>query len=362
MTASRSSLGDKVVFYAPGDIRIEPMYDKPSPGKGEILVRVEACAVCGTDVKSFVHGNPHITPPQTIGHEFCGIIESLGSDVEGYLPGSRVVMATSMGCGTCRFCKEGRSNLCLHLEAIGFYCPGGMAPYLIIPERGVRLRHLVEVGDLDPVVASLAEPMSCVVNDVTRVPREEVENALVLGLGPLGFLHAVCLRDRGIDNIVCVEFPGRRFELAREFGFTVITPDEIDIRYRELSGGLGFDHVIVTAPAASVQEKAPMYARKRGFVSFFASLPQGSEMLNVNSRTIHYGELALYGVSDSTPDHVRQAVKILRSRQNEIRKLITHVLEMKNFIEGLDEIKKGNAVKVVLVPKLGSSTENIEQK
>lgn len=359
MTTFKTSLGDKVVFYAPGDVRIEPMYEKPVPDHGEILVRIEACAVCGTDVKSFVHGNPHIKPPQTIGHEFCGIIESLGSGVDGYVPRSRVVMATSMGCGKCRYCQEGRSNLCLDLKAIGFHCPGGMAPYLIIPERGGRLRHLVEVGDLDPVVASLAEPMSCVVNDVTRVPKEEVKNALILGLGPLGFLHAVCLRHRGIENIVCVEFPGRRFELAREFGFTAISPDEIDLRYRDLSNGYGFDHVIITAPVASVQEKAPMYARKRGYVSFFASLPVGAEMLTMNSRTIHYGELTIYGISDSTPHHVQQAVEILRARQNEIRKLVTHVLEMKNFKEGLDEIKKGNAVKVVLVPKLASETEDI---
>lgn len=355
MTSSKITCGDQVVFYAPEDVRIEPMFVRPTPKKGEVLVKVEACAICGTDLKSFHFGNPRIKPPQTMGHEFCGIIDELGPDVFEYQKGQRVVMATTMGCGSCWYCKQGYSNICPDVEAIGFHYPGAMAPYVIVPEKGVRQKHLVEVGTLDPVIASLAEPMSCVINNVTRVPANEVESVLLLGLGPLGLLHAVCLKQWGVQQIVCVEYPGLRFEIARQMGLIVLSPDEIDSKYLELSQGRGFDLVIITAPSQAVQAKAPDYARKRGYVSYFASLPAGSEMLSMNSRTIHYKELMLYGTSDSTPQHVQQGVEILRQAESEVRTLITHTPAMSQFQEALTDISEGRAVKVVLLPSGESS-------
>ncbi|HWQ31057.1 MAG TPA: zinc-binding dehydrogenase [Negativicutes bacterium] len=193
--------------------------------------------------------------------------------------------------------------------------------------------------------------MSCAINDISRVPGEELKSALVIGLGPLGLLHAVCLRERGVENIVCVARPGRRADKARELGFgKVMSPDEIDECYKELTGGEGFDLVIITAPTNEVQGKAPMYAKKGGYVSYFASLPVGDEMLSVNSRTIHYNELVLYGTSDSTVKHVEAAVKLLQKNPEGFRPLITHIMPFSDFHRAMEEIKGGNAVKIVLVP------------
>ena len=158
------------------------------------------------------------------------------------------------------------------------------------------------------------------------------------------------LREKGIKNIVCVELPGKRFDMAKEMGFTTISPEQLDKGYKELSGGEGFDLVIITAPHNGTQEKAPMYARKGGYVSYFASLPVGDEMLNMNSRTIHYNELIMYGTSDSTVKHVHQAVNLLKKNSEGFRALITHIMTMSDFHLAMDEIKAGNAVKIVLVP------------
>lgn len=341
---------DSVVFYAPGDVRIEPIREVPVPKKGEALIKVEACAICGTDLKSFGFGNPRIKPPQVMGHEFCGTIIEVGEGVADYRVGQRVVMATTMGCGDCPYCRRGWSNLCVSPEAIGFHYPGAMGPYVIIPEKGVRLRHLVDVGDLEAVVASLAEPISCVINNLSHVPTGEIRSALILGLGPLGLLHAICLAHQNAEKIVCVDFPGKRADLARELGMIVCSPEEIDQQYLSLTNGCGFDLVAITAPDAVLQGKAPIYARKRGYVSYFASLPTGNEMLAINSRTLHYNELVLYGTSDSTPQHVAAGVSILRERESDIRKLITHILPMGDFHEGITTLKTGNAIKVVLIP------------
>lgn len=345
-----SSIGNCVKYYAPKDVRIEEMKEIPKISIGEVLVKIEACAICGTDIKSFVNGNPRIKPPQVMGHELCGTIVELGEGVENYKIGQRVTMATTIGCGDCYYCNKGKTNLCRSAEAMGFNYAGAMAPYAVIPAKAVKQNHLVDIGDLDATIASLSEPMSCAMNDINRVPEEELENVLVWGLGPLGMLHALCAREKGVKNIVCVAFPGKRSDMAKDMGLTVLTPDEIDGKFKELSKVEGFDLVLITAPNNEVQSKATLYARKGGYVSYFASLPVGDEMLSMNSRTIHYNELVLYGTSDSTVKHVQAAVDLLRKNPEGFRPLITHVMPFSDFHKAIDEIKAKNAVKIVLVP------------
>jgi L-iditol 2-dehydrogenase len=342
--------GLSVVYYAPKDVRLEAMSSIPSAGPGEVVVKIEACAICGTDIKSYFNGNPRIKPPMTMGHELCGTIFELGSGAAGYSVGQRVTMATTIGCGECFYCKKGKTNMCKSAEAIGFHYPGAMVPYVKIPAKAVRQKHLVDVGKLDATVASLSEPMSCAINNLTRFPQEQMESALIIGLGPLGILHAVAARERGIKNICCVEFPGKRMDMAKQLGFPTVAPDEIEARYKEMSNGEGFDLVVLTAPHNASQGKAPMFARKGGYVSFFASLPVGDEMLTINSRTIHYNELIVYGTSDSTVKHVQDAVSLLQANPEGFKPLITHVMPMGDFHKAMDEIKAGNAVKIVLIP------------
>ncbi len=339
-----------VVYYAPKDVRLEAMSSPPSVETGEVLIKIESCAICGTDIKSYFKGNPRIKPPMTMGHEFCGIIVEIGSGVTEYRRGQRVTMATTIGCGECYYCKKGKTNLCRSAEAMGFHYPGAMAPYIKIPAKAVRQKHLVDVGDLYAEVAALSEPMSCAINNISRFPQEELESVLIIGLGPLGILHAVTLRERGVRNICCVEFPGKRFDMMKQLGFTMVLPDEIEGKYRDLSNGEGFDLVVVTAPHNPSQGKAPMFARKGGYVSFFASLPPGDEMVTINSRTIHYNEIILYGTSDSTVKHVEEAVRLLKANPEGFKPLITHVLPFSDFHKAMDEIAAGNAVKIVLIP------------
>jgi L-iditol 2-dehydrogenase len=347
--AGRTSGGDSVVYYAPKDVRIERMDAPPKIESGDALIEVEACAICGTDIKSYTKGNPRIKPPMIMGHEFCGTVIESGK--HGPALGSRVVMATTIGCGTCEYCRKGRSNLCRQAQAIGFHYPGAMAPWVRIPARAIELGHLAEVGDLEAGVASIAEPLSCVMNGLGRLPMAEIKTVLVLGLGPLGLLHALSAKAKGAEKVVCVEFPGRRTELAKSLGFVVVAPESIDEAYKDLSGGEGFDLVVVTAPHNPTQAKSPMYARKGGYVSFFASLPPGDETLAINSRTIHYNELIVFGTSDSTPAHIREAVGLLKKNTAQFASLVTHKLPMASFVDAMDEIAAGNAVKVVLVPR-----------
>lgn len=348
MPPTEPPTGLAVVYHGPGDIRVEPM-DRPDCEAGGVLVAVEACAICGTDIKTWHHGNPRITPPNTMGHEFCGTI--VESRTDAWRPGQRITMATSIGCGTCRYCQAGRTNLCCDLRPIGFACPGAMATWVALPARAIEGGYLAEVGDLPAEIACLAEPTSCAVNDLSHVPTEEVRNALVIGLGPLGLLHTMLLAQRGLESLVACDTIAGRLDLARTLGATdCVPPAQLAEKTASTWTDGGFDLVVVTAPSGPAQADALQHARKGGYVSLFASLPKGSEMIEINTRTIHYNELYLFGSSDSTAEHVRRAVVALRAGQDAARRIVTSRLALEQFPRAMQRLDAKEDIKIVLHP------------
>jgi len=159
----------------------------------------------------------------------------------------------------------------------------------------------------------------------------------------------LALREYGTENVVCVSSPGLRRNIMEGLGFTVIGRDEVDDKYLDISGGDGFDLVVITAPSNPVQAEAVKYARKGGYVSYFASLPPGDEMITLNSRTLHYNELVLFGTSDSTAEHVKAAQTILRARKDALKQIVT-VMPMSDFAKGIEGLLNKSLVKVVLIP------------
>jgi L-iditol 2-dehydrogenase len=341
----------KIVYHGVKDLRLEETDKLPVCEDGGLLVKVEAFAICGSDIKAYNVGNPKIVPPRTVGHEFVGQVEE--SRAPGFARGDRVTMATTIGCGECHYCKRGKSNLCAEAKAMGFYYDGAMAEYMAIPALAVKNGNVVKVpGDIPAAVAAVVEPMSCVMNGLSRIPLDGLDYAVVIGLGALGLFHSIALRDAGVGHIVCCDFPGAKYDLAEGMGFTTVTPEALKERYRDLSGGLGFDLVVITAPAQSVQEAAPQYARKGGYVSFFASLPVASEKLTMSSRVLHYNELVYYGTSDSTSRHVERAIKLLSAQREVVGRVVT-VLPMEKYLDGYQGVAEMRYAKVVLTPPAG---------
>ncbi|MCL1927379.1 MAG: alcohol dehydrogenase catalytic domain-containing protein [Treponema sp.] len=338
----------RIVWYGIKDVRLETDAEIPKCEEGGVLIKTEAFSVCGTDVKAYNAGNTRLTHPQTVGHEFVGRIEE--SRTTAFSGGERVVMAPTIGCGECYYCKTGKRNLCAKPRSIGFQIPGAMAEYLSLPADAVTGGHLIKCPDDIPApVAAIAEPLSCVINGLSRVPVNTLNDVLIIGLGAIGLFHAISIRNAGAGNIITTDFPGNKVDIAKSLGFTVINPEEIKEKWKELSGGLGFELVIIAAPVQQVQETAPMYARKGGYVSYFASLPPEHEKISLSSRMIHYNELVLYGTSDSTPKHVEEAVKLLSERKDDFLKVIT-VLPMEQWLEAYQGVMDMRYAKVVLTP------------
>jgi L-iditol 2-dehydrogenase len=341
-----------VRFYKQNDIRIEDIAI-PKPESGGLLVKVEACTICGTDLKMYRKGNPRIKPPQTIGHEFVGEIVELGTDTKGFAVGQRVTMATSISCGTCAVCRSGYTNRCENLTPISYDYPGAFADYIAIPPAGVIGGNVIKVPESLGELAALAEPTSCVINSQVLAGVKMGDTVVVLGCGPLGAIHAQVARANGATKIIVTQRSDKRLQLAEMLDVDAIIDvkkeDAVDA-VMKLTGGSGADVVIVTAPEAQVQEQAVSMACKGGMINLFASLPAGESDLKIDSRLIHYRELFLSGASDSSPCHVELAVKLL-DRGFISEKIITHHLPLDNFIEGLTLMMDSQSLKVMIKPE-----------
>ena len=343
-----------VVFHAPGDVRVEDVPNAECPPLGA-LVKVEACAVCGSDMKAAAVGNVRIKPPRVMGHEFSGIVIEKDPAAEGgFKVGDRVVMATSVSCGTCYYCRRGYLNLCSDLAPMGFSYHGGMAGFVAIPARAVENGHvIVAPPSLSAEVAALAEPVSCAVNAVGQCGVKSGDVVLVIGGGPMGILNACVARASGASKIILSETSENRLRQYEQFKFTrLVNPVKENLKDLILAetGGIGADVVIVTAPAAAPQEQALDLVRKQGAVMLFASLPVGKSTLQVDSRLIHYKELRVLGSSDSTPDHVRKALQFLGSGEFPADKIITHRLPLDGIHQAFQLMHAGEALRVVLKP------------
>lgn len=342
-----------VVYHAPGDIRVETVA-VPSCGDGELRARVDACAVCGTDLKTQVHGNPRIKAPMVMGHEFTGLVETVGERVEGFSVGDRIVMATSISCGRCYYCGRGWPNLCADLAPMGFRYPGGMAEYTTIPARAIENGHVVKVPEgVVAEHAALAEPLSCTVNACENCNVRQGDTVVVIGAGPMGIMNACMAREFGAARVIVAEINDTRLKMCEPFGFDrLVNPDREDLAEAvgNETGGVGADVVIVAAPAAPPQEQAPDLVRKRGTVCLFASLPKGNSVLSLDSRPIHYGELRIVGTSDSTPAQVAKAVELISSGSIPVERLATHVLGLDDVFKAFELMQSGESLRVVLKP------------
>ena len=342
-----------IIYHAPKNIKLETI-DVPDCDEDQIRVKVDACAVCGTDLKSYLHGNPRIRAPQVIGHEFTGIIDTVGAKTKDFALGDRMVMATSISCGDCFYCKNSLSNLCINLAPMGFAYPGGMAEFVTIPKTALVNGHVVKVP---PTVkaehAALAEPLSCAVNCAENCNIQTSDTVVIIGAGPMGIMNACIAKNYGAEKIIIAEVNPTRLKSAESFNFDfLIDPSSSDLTQavKDATDGVGADVVIVAAPAVEPQEKALTLVRKHGTVCLFASLPTGGSTISIDSRIIHYGEIHLIGSSDSRPQHVAKAVDMIANKTISVDKLASHIIDMENIFEAFDLMQTGNAMRVVLTP------------
>ncbi|MGB9681850.1 MAG: zinc-dependent dehydrogenase [bacterium] len=341
------------VFYGPQDMRLEEV-PTPTPKEGELLLKVESCAICGTDVRIYYSGHHNVKPPQIIGHEISAVVAEIGDGVEGYSVGDRVTVVTEVGCGKCKYCLSGRVNLCTNFRAIGYNFPGGYAEYMVLPQEAVRQGNAIKIPqgtDLDEV--TLIEPLSCVLNGQEYLDIGFTDTVVVIGSGPIGCMHTAVARARGANKIILADIQAKRLEMAKPFGadlFVDSSQEDLVKIVKAETDGLGADVIIIAAPSGSAQEQAFQMIAKRGRISFFGGLPGDRPNITLNSNIVHYNEVSIYGAYASRHFQYYEAAKLLSSKRVDLGKLITHKLPLEDLVKGIELVRQGEALKVVVKP------------
>jgi len=341
------------VFYGPNDLRVEER-PVPTPAENELLLQVGACAICGSDLRTYRFGARNITGPVVTGHEVAGTIAGVGKSLQGPSVGDRVAVAPAVPCGECPYCLRGIETMCDNLRSIGYEFDGGFADYMIVPWSAVK------AGCVNPVPenltfeeATLAEPLACAINGQELLNVGSGDTVAILGAGPLGSMHAALARNRGASKIIISDVQEHRLELAKAFAVDAVidaTREDVTARVLEETGGAGASVVIVAAPSAKAQEQSLTLAAKHGRVSFFGGLPKTNPFASLNANLIHYRELFIMGAYGSMPRHNRQALELLASGQIRAASLIGLVVPLERIAEGFDAVAQGKVLKVVVRP------------
>ncbi|MCA9772938.1 MAG: alcohol dehydrogenase catalytic domain-containing protein [Myxococcales bacterium] len=188
----------------------------PEPGPGEVRVRVRACGICGTDLH-YQHDGLW-KPGHTPGHEMAGVLDALGEGAQGVKVGATVAVEPLRPCGTCRYCREGRAQICPDLKLYGIHLPGGLAEYMTVPAE----RVYPVPADLSPALAALAEPVAVVVHGLRRGGFAPGDRVLVIGAGSIGLLTTLAARALGAGEILVTARHPRQGELAKALGATEV--------------------------------------------------------------------------------------------------------------------------------------------
>lgn len=345
------------VFYGPLDLRLE---ERPVPqvGRGDVLVKVEACAICGTDIRIFHFGHRAISGPQILGHEIAGVIAAKGENVEGYEVGDRVVIDPIVSCGQCFFCQRGLTNLCLvfkeRTEAFGYYYPGGFAEYVLVPEKAVRRGNLLKFPEnLSFEEAAIAEPMACALNGQLLSQVGLGDRVLVIGAGPVGCMHVALAKVLGAIRVFVAEIQEARLSEAKRFGADrLVNPAKENLKDVILAEtqGIGPDVVIVAASSRKAQEEAIELVAPRGRVNFFGGLPKDDRFVSVDGNTVHYKELFIHGTSGATSSHIRTCLNLMSAGRIDGKAYISKVIGLDELPQMLQEIQKGPYLKVIVKP------------
>ncbi|WP_238015259.1 zinc-dependent dehydrogenase [Dactylosporangium sp. AC04546] len=345
----------KVVrFHAPGDVRIEDA-PEPAPGPGDVKIRVRACSTCGTDVKIFRFGHHHIVPPRVMGHEIAGEVVAVGDDVTGWQPGDRVQVIAAIPCGTCGECRRGRMTVCPNQVSMGYHFDGGFAEYMIVPPNVLAVDGLNRIPDgLSFAEASVAEPLACVLNGQELAGVGAGDDVVVMGSGPIGCLHVRLARARGAARVFLVDLNRERLDLAAG----LVRPDaavcggETDVvdAVLKLTEGRGADVVITAAAAGAAQEQAVQMTARQGRISFFGGLPKDNPVIALDSNLVHYRELTIVGANGSSPQHNKEALRLIADGSVPVADLITHRLPLDRALDAFGIVARGEAIKVTIEP------------
>lgn len=328
----------------------------PAVADDEVLVRVRACGICGSDVHGYDGSSGRRIPPLVMGHEAAGVIERTGAAVSGFSEGDRVTWDSTVSCGACGYCGKGAVNLCDRRMVLGVSCrdyrrDGAFAEYVAIPARilyalpdGLPFEH-----------AALVEALSVVVHAVRRggliMKRDMPDTVVVVGCGTIGLLTIQTLRAFDARRIVAVEINPARRELARRVGADVVLdPAAVDVaaEVRRLTGGAGADHALEAVGLSETVRMCIDAVRKGGEITLIGNV---SPRVDLPLQEVVTRELTLYGTCSSSGEYP-ECLNLLQTGAVDVRPLISVTAPLEEGAAWFERLHRGDdaVLKVILRP------------
>ena len=339
------------VLSAPNEISLRDIAE-PTLHEGDVLIRVRAATICGTDIRIFRgRKTAGVRYPSVLGHEFAGDVIETGGHAALNV-GDRGSLCPFISCGHCHLCKTGRENLCTDGTAVGYEIDGAFAEIIRIPAQAVaagNLRHLPDTMSYEE--AALVEPLSCVLNGQNKVGLSSDDTVVILGAGPIGLLHVHLAKLRGAARIIVSDPNAHRREAALTAGANIAidpTSEDVTARVRENTGGRGADVVICAIGIPALALQATELAAFGGRVSLFAGFSKG-ETGEMDVNAIHYREITVTGAFGLSRKDFDRAFDMVASGQIDLKPMITHRFALDEITEALAVAEGGSAIKVAVL-------------
>lgn len=333
------------VFEGEGKLKIReiplPAIQRPE----DVLVKVEACSVCGTDVHimNVPPGYP-AKPGTVLGHELVGVVVETGSDVTTLKAGDRVVCNPNEYCGVCAYCRKNLPNLCENIIPLGIEADGGFAEYVVLSQRCTfRIPQ-----KLSPQIAMFAEPLACMINGMHKLRVSPGESVLILGAGPIGLMMVQLLKASGVKPIIVSETSPVRRDFALKSGADlVIDPCSKDLIYEVTrKTGIGADYVLDMT--GSLLPSAVKLVRKGGTVLVFGVNTRA--VPEICQSEITQKEISIAGTwlaNASFPE----AIRLLESGLMPLELLVTHQFPLERLEDAIELLRNGEAIKILIDPR-----------
>jgi L-iditol 2-dehydrogenase len=332
-----------VVFRSDGRLAAEE-WPRPPVGSGELLLRLRGCGLCGSDIAK-LDGRP--PGPTVLGHELVGDVTELGPGARGFAVGDRVVAAHHVPCARCHYCRRGSPSMCRTFKASRLD-PGGFAEYVRVPAANVAHATFRVPPDVGDEAASFVEPLACCVRAIRRARVEPGDTAVVVGLGSIGGLF-VQLLGRAGAAVVGVDPVVERRELAARLGADVAAeaagaPDAVG----KLSDGRGADLALLTGGGPDALALAARLVRDGGSLHVFAG--GGGDGLPLSLDTLYHRELTVTATYSSSPADLAEAFRLVTTKAVRVEELVTHRVPLDRLAEGVDLVRRRQALKVYVTP------------
>jgi len=335
------------IWYGGKDIRIEEM-PEPDFGRDDVLVRVKAVGICGSDLHAYEGISKRRVPPLVMGHEMAGEIADVGENVEILQKKDRVVVYPVLSCGECEYCRSGNENLCRDIRFMGLHVPGGFAEYVAVP---VDRCYKIAPG-LAFEKACLTEPLAVAVHVADSSRMRVNDSILIIGAGAVGSMITQVVRLRTSGQIIVTDILGSRLDLAKKLGADVaINSREKDAveEVLKLTDGKGVDVSIEVVGIQSTVQQALASVKKGGTVIVVGLLEKNME---IDMMRVVTNQLELHGSYIYSHYDFRSSMGLIASDKVNLQPYLTHIFPLEDAKEGFEEMatNKENVLKVILKP------------